>query len=346
MEQILLRFESEFAKSREDLSAITITPGEVLWLGCDENTSIERLTKTDDKTFAEHEIFHLQDFIDLPKGADEEIDIEGMDYANNYIWLVGSHSLKRPKAKSKRTDLENMQKMAEIKREENRYLLARIPVNGDRLCKTYNPPENPEITLTAAKLENTDNGNLLIDALLKDPHLAPFLKSEIPSKENGFDIEGLAVYEDKIFLGLRGPVLRGWAIILEISVEESSPNTLKLKSLGDKLYKKHFVNLSGLGVRELAVDDKDLLVLAGPTMDLDGPVKLYRIENGVNLSEESLLKPTAILDIPFGEGVDHAEGLAFWRNGESQKSLLVVYDSPAKERLQGKDGILIDVFPL
>jgi hypothetical protein len=323
-----------------------MTPGEVLWLGCDETTSIERLTKTDDKTFAGHEIFNVADFIDLPSDADQEIDIEGMDYANNYIWLVGSHSLKRSKPKSKRSDLENIQKMQEIKREENRYLLARIPLKGDELCKLCEHPETPDVKLTAAKLENTKNGNLLSDALLDDPHLAPFLVSQIPSKENGFDIEGLAIYQDKIFLGLRGPVLRGWAIILEISLEESSPNTLNLKKLGDKLYKKHFVYLSGLGVRELAVDGEDLLVLAGPTMDLDGPVRLYRIENGVSLPEESLLKPSPILDIPFGEGVDHAEGLAFWRKGESEKSLLVVYDSPSQERLQGDDGILIDVFPL
>ncbi|MFB2893342.1 DUF3616 domain-containing protein [Aerosakkonemataceae cyanobacterium BLCC-F50] len=346
MEKILLRFESKFAECREDLSAMTMTPGDVLWLGCDENTNIERLIKTDDKTFADHQRFDLIDFLELPNGCDEEIDIEGMDYANNYIWLVGSHSLKRSKPKSKRTDLENIQKLEKINREDNRYLLARIPVKGGELYKYYDDPQNPQTKLTAAKLESTKNGNLLMDALLDDPHLAPFLASQIPSKENGFDIEGLAIYQDRIFLGLRGPVLRGWAIILEVSVEESSPNTLKLKNLGNKLYKKHFVYLSGLGVRELAVDGEDLLVLAGPTMDLDGPVRLYRIVNGVNLSEESLLKPAPILDIPFGEGVDHAEGLAFLPNGKSQKSLLVLYDSPAPERLQGDDGILADLFPL
>ncbi|HEY9301784.1 MAG TPA: DUF3616 domain-containing protein [Phormidium sp.] len=345
MEKILLRFEPKFAEYREDLSAVALTPEGNLWLGCDETTSIEYLIKVDERTFAGHEIFDLAEFIELPNNKAEEIDIEGLDYDNNYLWFVGSHSLKRSKPKSKRTDLENIKKMQAVKREANRYLLVRIPVNGDRLCKSCKHPENAEIELTAAKLENTANGNLLTEALADDPHLAPFLASEIPSKENGFDIEGLAVYQDKIFLGLRGPVLRGWAIILEISVEESSPNTLKLKSLGDKLYKKHFVYLSGLGVRELAVDGEDLLVLAGPTMDLDGPVRLYRIENGVNLPEESLLKPSAILDIPYGEGVDHAEGLAFSRNGD-QKSLLVVYDSPGKARLQGDDGILVDLFPL
>lgn len=346
MEKILLRFEPQFAKYREDLSAVALTPNGNMWLGCDETTSIEYLTKVDEGTFAGHEIFNLTDFIELPSDAEEEIDIEGLYYANNYLWFVGSHSLKRAKPKSKRSDLENIKKMQAVKRETNRYLLARIPVDGDRLCKSCNHPENPDIKLTAAKLEITPKGNLLTEALANDPHLAPFLASQIPSKENGFDIEGLAVYQDKIFLGLRGPVLRGWAIILEVSVEESSPNTLKLKKLEDKPYKKHFVYLSGLGVRELVIDGEDLLVLAGPTMDLDGPVRLYRVENGVNLPEESLLKPSSILEVPFGEGVDHAEGLTFLPNEKSQKSLLVLYDSPAKERLQGDDGILADLFLL
>lgn len=40
-----------------------------------------------------------------------------------------------------------------------------------------------------------------------DPHFAPYLA--IPGKGNGFDIEGLAVDGQRLFLGLRGPVLLG-----------------------------------------------------------------------------------------------------------------------------------------
>ncbi len=42
----------------------------------------------------------------------------------------------------------------------------------------------------------------------------------IPGKDNGFDIEGLAVREDRLLLGLRGPVLRGHAFVLELSLEQ------------------------------------------------------------------------------------------------------------------------------
>jgi hypothetical protein len=101
--------------------------------------------------------------------------------------------------------------------------------------------------LTAACLQKTKDENILIEALKDDCHLGPFLSFPLPSKENGFDIEGLAVHQDKIFLGFRGPVLRGWAIIVEIEVEEKEPGVLTLKQIGEqgKLYKKHFVNLNG-----------------------------------------------------------------------------------------------------
>jgi hypothetical protein len=48
-----------------------------------------------------------------------------------------------------------------------------------------------------------------MDALADDPHLGFFVGAMIPGKENGFDVEGLAFYQNRIFLGLRGPVLRG-----------------------------------------------------------------------------------------------------------------------------------------
>ena len=41
----------------------------------------------------------------------------------------------------------------------------------------------------------------------------------IPGKDNGLDIEGLAVDGHRLLLDPRGPVLRGWSALLEIAVE-------------------------------------------------------------------------------------------------------------------------------
>ena len=168
------------------------------------------------------------------------------------------------------------------------------------------------------------------------------------AQENGFDIEGLAVYENRIYLGMRGPVLRGWAVMLEIELENSTPETLVLKAIGaeGQQYKKHFIYLKGLGIRDLCLDGEDLLILAGPTMDLDGPVRVYRLEKGVHLSENSLSQPQVELDIPYGDGDDRAEGITLFDNISSVHSLLVLYDAPARSRLQGEGDVVADVFHL
>jgi hypothetical protein len=157
--------------------------------------------------------------------------------------------------------------------------------------------------------------------------------------------------DNKIFLGLRGPVLRGWAVVLEISVEADAAGRLSLKGIGPKgrPYKKHFLELDGLGVRDLCADGDDLLVLAGPSMNLDGPVGVYRWSGVLLAADESLVrreKLTRVLDIPHGVGTDHAEGMTFVPGVAQPKQLLVVYDSPGGPRRVGRDGVRADVFGL
>lgn len=96
----------------------------------------------------------------------------------------------------------------------------------------------------------------------------------------------------------------------------------------------------------MCLDGEDLLILAGPTMDLDGPVRVYRLKNGVNLRENVLSRPEAVLEIPYGQGDDHAEGMTLLNEVTEAPSLLVVYDSPAQQRLQGEADVLADVFQL
>ncbi len=342
LNKITLKFRDSFQANRQDISAIRLTPDKYLWLGSDETSTIERLSFIDAQTFGNHKHFNVTDFISLPAPADQEIDIEGLAYSDYYLWFVGSHSWKRKKPLANRIDEKNISRLTELKSEPNRYLIGRIPLIDGELVKSCSHPENPQKQLNAAKLKITKRGNLLMDALLNDPHLGAFVQATIPGKENGFDIEGIAVYSDRIFLGLRGPVLRGWAVMLEIKLESSGTDLLKLK-LGQ--YKKHFINLNGLGIRDLCLAGEDLLILAGPTMDLDGPVRVYQLENGVNLPENVLSKPPQILEIPYGNSDDHAEGMTLFTDLETP-SILVVYDSPTAARLPGVSDVIADVFKL
>ncbi|MEM7556193.1 MAG: DUF3616 domain-containing protein [Cyanobacteria bacterium P01_A01_bin.84] len=344
--QVLLSFSPSYKKYREDLSALLLTPDNNLWLASDETSAIERLSYIERDKFAEHKQFRVGSFINLPAPEDEEIDIEGLAYTDNYLWFVGSHSYKRKKAKSNKTKTENIQRLSTVVSEANRYILGRIPLINGELLPSCQHPQESNCQLTAAKLQVTDRGNVLIEALEKDPHLGIFVKAAIPSKDNGLDIEGIVVNGNRIFLGLRGPVLRGWAVILELEIGDTAPGIMNLLSEEGKLYKKHFVYLHGLGIRDLYQDGNDLLILAGPTMDLDGPVHLYRFQNGMNLSEDSFNEPEVILDIPYGEGDDHAEGVTLFEQVTGIPSVLIIYDSPQEQRLVNESGILGDVFDL
>ncbi|OUL36945.1 hypothetical protein BV372_04720 [Nostoc sp. T09] len=346
--QVFLTFTKSFQKHRKDLSALLLTSHKYLWLGSDETSTIERLSLIDPNNFADHQHFRVAEFISLPAPETDEIDIEGFAYADYYLWFVGSHSYKRKKPKSNKTDVKNIQRLATVITEPNRYILGRIPLIEGNLFSSCLHPHNPDVQLTAAKLELANQSNLLMTALVDDPHLGWAIKAAIPGKDNGFDIEGISIYQNRIFLGLRGPVLRGWAVILEIELIDSSPGLMTLQPIGEekKGYKKHFLWLNGLGIRDLLLDGEDLLILAGPTMDLDGPVQVYRWKNGVNSAENLLSYPELVQDIPYGNREDHAEGMTLFNDVVGKPSLLVVYDSPAKNRLVGDSTVIADVFNL
>lgn len=137
-----------------------------------------------------------------------------------------------------------------------------------------------------------------LDALGADEHLAPFLA--IPGKDNGFDVEGVAAHgepgAETLYLGLRGPVLRGWAVVLELRPRDDGPGRLRLDPVhGHARYRKHFLGLGGLGVRDLCPDGDDLLVLAGPSMDLDGPVRVYRWRDAARSDAPAVLADVVVL---------------------------------------------------
>jgi hypothetical protein len=330
--------------------------GEHLWLASDETVSIERLTRDGD-AYVDHVSFSLTELLELPTGEEEEIDIEGLSWQPPYLWIAGSHALKRaqPRGKDPRKDVE---RLGEMVRETNRYLLARVPLVKDGRTGTLVPVRGGKGTslngerVSAARLFGTGRTNLLIDAIRDDRHLDRFLS--IPSKENGFDIEGLAAVGDRLLIGLRGPVVGGWAVVLEIEPVPLAAHLMALKPIGPdgELYRKHFLHLGGLGIRELALDGDALLVLAGPTMDLDGDVILYRWrgfgkrKKGAVVPQDDLER---VLDVrrPAGapEGHDHAEGMALVDGPDGTTSVLIVYDAPAR-RHEGGPRVRADLFPL
>ena len=365
---INLEFSSEYAnlgkgKELRDGLSVALQIGGTLWVANDESVSLERLTLIKDGSkykYCLHKQFSLADYLKLPvptpkDAADlEEVDIEGLDYEGGYLWLIGSHSLKRTNPTLKDGPKLAHKQLAKISADGNRYLLARIPlVKVDGSYTLMKEVTKNGKKRTAALLHGSAQGNDLTEALKGDKHLKPFLA--IPGKDNGFDIEGLAVVGERLFLGLRGPVLRGWAVILEVEPEKDvkKPSILKLKAIGPKErpYRKHFIQLGGLGIRDLCVQGRDILILAGPTMELDGTISVFRWKNGAILQKEECIIPFEalehVVDVPHKTGTDRAEGITLFSTDKSvSSSLLVVYDSASESRQLKANTMVADIMQL
>ena len=134
-----------------------------------------------------------------------------------------------------------------------------------------------------------------------------------------------------------------------------SDTFLRLMPIGKKgrRNKKHFLDLRGLGIRELCRDGPDLLVLAGPTMQLDGDAAVFRWKDVEDLRGECLVGRddlTRVLKLPYGPGdredTDHPEGMTVYAANGRRRSVLVVYDSPREARKVGSSAVRADVFEL
>ncbi|MEN3278249.1 MAG: hypothetical protein V7631_4039 [Massilia sp.] len=364
----------EFHPERDDLApdkelrdglSVALRMGTTLWLANDESVTIERLTLRPEDSQGrssftrDHKQYALHDFLPMPLPAKDEesgdfneADIEGLACDGKYLWVVGSHSLRRKQPKEHDGTKKAYKRLASVSADGNRYLLARIPIVEEGEGTTLVRERQGKNRLhTAAILRGDSHGNELTELLRQDEHFGPFFA--IPGKDNGFDIEGLAVAGKHLLLGLRGPVLRGRAAIVEVApVEDEEASRLRLGPVGKdgELYRKHFLDLRGLGIRDLCVQDEDLLILAGPTMDLDGPVVLYRWPGGAQ-PDSGCIVPNAqlerVFDLPFGQGVDHPEGITlFSAEGGAEEGLLVVHDSASPSRQIGESILVADVYPL
>jgi hypothetical protein len=338
---------------RRDLSAVAAGGARTLWLASDEGASLERLTRLDDGRWGAHASFPLADLLALPGAADDEVDLEGIAAADDWLWVVGSHSAKRKKAKAGKDRAKQIARLATVETGGNRNLLARIPLLPDD-DGGWRPVATREDGARAARLDASAHGGALLDALRADPHIGPFVG--LPGKENGFDIEGIAAAGKRVFVGLRGPVLRGWAILLALAPEpvEEDPSRLALAPIGPggEPYEKHFLDLRGLGARDLCLDGDDLLILAGPTMTLDGDALVMRWRAGARARGESLVgrdELEVVAELPYGrgdeEGIEHPEGLAIVEH-DGERRLLITYDSPRAARLHGEGGVRADLLPL
>lgn len=333
IERIQLRFSAD-QDIVSNLSA-SVRVNQTLFVGADEACALERLV-IDGDACAKHGSLPLAALLDLAD-PDAEADIEGLAVEDGWLWVVGSHARTRPKPKQdKRLDLAEL---ADLKDTRPRCLLARIPLVEEKHVCT---PVKSCGDRRAGMVPQNKHGSALAKLIARDPLLKPFTK--VPAKEGGLDVEGIAVCGSRVALGLRGPVIATHATLLELEVRPKKSGKLQIEGKPAK----RLLALEGLGIRDLKRDGDDLLILAGPTTGLSGPCAIYRWRNWANEpprhdTQVEVHRPERIVELPFGRGVDHPEGLALWGDGR----VLVLCDSPAPDRL-ADDGrtITADLFAL
>ena len=329
-----------------DLSACARV-GDALFVAGDEAHSVERLTLGKHGWLTDHTRFHLKDFVEL-KDPDEEMDIEGLAFCDDWLWITGSHSRTRfdPRGDGAKPDSIEIAKFADLKDTRPRCVLARIPVvfDGDGAPILVRKAGKRRAGLVAQK---KDHGSKLGRYFAKDELLGP--ATRMAAKEGGLDIEGIAVADgERVALGLRGPVLQTFAVIVEPRIEPKKSGKLHLP---EEPFKR-LVDLGGLGVRDMVAKDRDLWILAGPTQDLDGRCAIFLWKDWAdeppeNENDVRLHRPERLFDLPVKLDADHPEGIDFWTDDDGEERLLVVYDSPNKARLdRAKGTILADLFSL
>ncbi len=173
-------------------------------------------------------------------GKYDEFDGEGVSLAGGYLYVTGSHSCSRSG-----------------KYLRSAYMIARITTGANGVD-------------SSAKLERSWR----VADMLKASNASAAYGAD---RDNGTNIEGLAVHGGTAYVGLRTPLIDKKALLISASAEALfapgaaplAPETIKnyALALGD-----------GAGIRDLAaLSNGDLLVLSGPTLEQDGvPYALWR----------------------------------------------------------------------
>jgi len=330
-----------------------------LWTASDEGTAIERLNR-DDMGYARAQDWALAELFPGFASACEkavksgkagkrpEADLEGIafDAKRRRLWLVGSHCRGRGPMTGVKPEALRKGIMHNLDAEPLRTLLGFVPMARDG-----SPVKGAGLALPFDKAA----GSLRAAVKEEGGHLAEALKW--PSKENGFDIEGIAVDDTEVLLGLRGPAAGGFAVVMRLSVKIGAKG-LSLRRRKGACFFLSYLQLNGLGVRDLFRHGEDVLVLAGPTMDLDGPFALYRWRGAFAhklMHDEVLGDGNKRLEFVFDflapkrrltgrspEASERPESIALVGGNR----LLVVHDRPAPWRLQPRGMLKADLFHL
>jgi len=240
-----IEFQGKIKKD-EDISAV-VSFGSFLAIGSDESKrKIQILQMQGDNVYQVKDDLEIKLPV-LAEEDDQEIDIEGMSISNgNTLFVIGSHSLRRLRVREDKTYLENRERITRVISEDKKNTIFKLTLN-------------PQTAAASKEIET-----IRIKEIIENDSILGIF-TPIPSKENGIDIEGIASDGDTLYIGFRGPVLRGnYVPVMVIEDFEKKSD-----------YELRFLNLGGNGIRDITKVKGGFLIIAGPVGDGIGSYQLH-----------------------------------------------------------------------
>jgi hypothetical protein len=284
----------------EDISC-AVLQGDRLIIGADEGHVIQALKEESAGLYVADRSGHI--VLPLKNEDEKEVDVEAMALDNNVLYVVGSHCRARGRVDPDgETVAENRKSLRKNRREESRERLYRIELNAD-----------------GARAKQWVS---LHDLIEDDKHLED--ASGVPSKENGVDIEGLAVGgQNELLVGFRGPVFRdNYVPVMAIDTSKGFEE--------DRLeYELRFIDLGGRGIRAMAETEEGFLLIGGPVGSEAVSYVLYAWDGKDALPGEDAdggQHVVPLCEIPLPHAAAKAEGLHLLEETGGTNRFLVVFD--------------------
>jgi hypothetical protein len=253
------------------------------------------LIANDEKRYAQ--FFSIEGNVLVPRklirlsDEDKDPDAEGVAYEKGFFYVTGSHG------RSRKSNKDNL----------SSYAVFRIAMDP----QTGAPKTEPN----AKKVDGVESSSRLREVIEKSKDVGS--KFNEPLAEGGVNVEGIAVRNDRMYFGLRGPSLNRQAFVLSVDAgalftknDDLKPGATSLE-LGENT-----------GIRDLAVVNNGILILAGPTRDEDVPYSVWLWDGSSKAA-----KPLATLDLSAVKKDAKAEILLPLEEDAANIHVLVMFDS-------------------
>jgi hypothetical protein len=222
--------------------------------------------------------------------ADKDPDAEGVAYDGGFFYVIGSHG------RSRHGDSGN----------RSSYAVFRIPVDPATGVPKSEPDED--------RVVGVESSSRLRGAIRDGDTIGKFFNRPLAKK--GVNIEGIAVRNGRMHLGLRGPSVRGNAFVLSVDADAVFTEQDDLRSKVTPLALGR-----NTGIRDLAAVEDGVLILAGPTRDEKVPYAVWFWDG-----TSTTARPLAMLDLSTVDAGAKAEVLLPLEEDRSNTRVLVMFD--------------------